>query len=681
MVLIHIGVVKILVQPLLWRIVGFASSAVGFLCYALSSSFTHLFGDWNLLKIIIYSALSCIICSFLLYAKKWSVSRSSLVKVQMGFLVLIIISVYSFFYDKAVNGSKPDVLSLVSCGAFAFMSFSLSRLTDLGFEVDLLNFFLGCLILLLMKIHLMLGLVGAILGYSLTLFRWCLEIQMENMESGNMMEDDVVIDVDSGKEGELMEGNEKSEEGIRKRKWAGEGINTRKVYRGVRKRSWGKWVAEIRVYRERKTTRLWLGTFDTAKEAAMAYDREAFKLRGKNARLNFPHLFFNKDSTSKQPELTTPEGIGLGRNGGLVGVLELLWLCGMISRRFNHSFLFFMLYAKKWRVSRSWVVKAQMGFLVLMLISVYSFFYDKGVNGSKPDLLSLLSCAAFAFMSFSLSRLTDLGFEVDLLNFFLGCLILLLMKIHLMLGLVGAVFGYSLTLFRSSLDFQMEIGSATTFDHVVLDIIDYSAVPVHTGADSNHDFQMDNSGSHEELFAVAETFSRLKWNPSLSSLVSLFLKWSHLKHDPLVYLQDLPILTHLELLHACDADTLCFKSGKFKNLKILGVDKFDELREVNVEKGAMPCLEKLTIQRCELLKKVPSGIQHLTKLKVLEFIDMPNELIATLRPNGRGKDYWKVAHIPQVYSIYWRDGGWDVHTLDSYKECSHPSSFWYCHNS
>ncbi|XP_027152158.1 disease resistance protein RPM1-like [Coffea eugenioides] len=153
-----------------------------------------------------------------------------------------------------------------------------------------------------------------------------------------------------------------------------------------------------------------------------------------------------------------------------------------------------------------------------------------------------------------------------------------------------------------------------------------------------------------------------QWVTSLQSLRILVLDNSRLGEDENVIgsLGHLPNLVSLDLYGAYEGETLCFKVGGFQKLQRLGLGQLTRLKWVRVEEESMPSLRDLCLTGCKLMQELPSGIQNLTRLQFLGFLDMSDELMHKLQNlDKQSDDYQTISHIPQVFTGHWINGRWE----------------------
>ncbi|XP_027086537.2 disease resistance protein RPM1-like [Coffea arabica] len=153
-----------------------------------------------------------------------------------------------------------------------------------------------------------------------------------------------------------------------------------------------------------------------------------------------------------------------------------------------------------------------------------------------------------------------------------------------------------------------------------------------------------------------------QWVTSLQSLRTLLLFNSRLRENENVIgsLGHLPNLIALGLHGAYEGETICFKVGGFQKLQRLELMQLKRLKWVRVEEESMPSLRSLQLGDCKLMQELPSGIQNLTRLQFLRFLDMSDELMHKVQNlDKQSVDYQTISHIPQVFTGHWINGRWE----------------------
>ncbi|XWS27619.1 hypothetical protein CRYUN_Cryun26dG0132400 [Craigia yunnanensis] len=129
----------------------------------------------------------------------------------------------------------------------------------------------------------------------------------------------------------------------------------------------------------------------------------------------------------------------------------------------------------------------------------------------------------------------------------------------------------------------------------------------------------------EKLILAGKLEKVPHWFNSLHSLTWLFLHWSRLRED-LPHIQALPNLGQIKLLNAYEGEQLCFLEG-FQKLKILNIWKYPELKDVVIDEGVMPGLQKLDIRACQELMTLSHAWKSLPDLNQVYLENVSSEIV------------------------------------------------------
>ncbi|KAK2640001.1 hypothetical protein Ddye_027796 [Dipteronia dyeriana] len=151
----------------------------------------------------------------------------------------------------------------------------------------------------------------------------------------------------------------------------------------------------------------------------------------------------------------------------------------------------------------------------------------------------------------------------------------------------------------------------------------------------------------ERLYLTGNLKKLPDWILNLQNLAKVYLTRSDFTDDPMIVLHSLPNLLKLYLVEAYNGEQLHIEQGWFPKLVELYLFDLKGLKFIMIEGGAMSLLETLVISACPLLKVIPSGVENLRNLSVLDFYDMLME-IESNSTFVTSETLEKLKHIPKV---------------------------------